>query len=166
MDDQTAAEKRLAKSRSQLESLDSSSSEDDDEGGSDGTRLKKTASGGSLFDDLSSWWDDLDIEVWAKTALDDLEALVTGSQTLKAVALCPGADWQVRMSTQAAARAVRPPLAHCSRAVLPAQPDDARGTCNLCDNPFSFTRRRHHCRCVSLFLFFTNARLFAPRIVL
>ena len=41
MDDQTAAEKRLAKSRSQLESLDSSSSEDDDEGGSDGTPVEE-----------------------------------------------------------------------------------------------------------------------------
>jgi hypothetical protein len=28
------------------------------------------------------------------------------------------------------------------------QPDDARGTCNLCDEVFSFSRRRHHCRYV------------------
>ena len=95
MDDQTAAEKQLAKSRSRLESLDSSSESSDDDGGE--VRLKKTASGGSLLDDLVTWWDDLDMEVWAKTALDDLEALVTGSQTLKSVALCPGADWQVGM---------------------------------------------------------------------
>lgn len=92
MDERTADDERTAQARKRLESLDSDS---DDE--FDGDRgLKKTQSGGSLLDDLVAWWDDLDMEAWVKTALDDMETLFTGSQTLKSVALCPGADWQVR----------------------------------------------------------------------
>ena len=81
--------------------------------------LPRSGSEGSLLDDLSDWWRELDMEAWVKEALDDIDALLSGAKTLKSVALMPGAEWQ---------------------------PDDARGTCNLCDNGFSFTRRRHHCR--------------------
>jgi hypothetical protein len=147
MDERTADDRRTAQARERLESLETSSDEDDDGGGGG---LKKTASGGSLFDDLAAWWDDLDMEAWVKTALDDMESLLTGSQTLKQVALCPGADWQVRLRSCSHLRwhAVVPwtNLTHSVRLGY-LQPDDARGTCNLCDNPFTFTRRRHHCRC-------------------
>jgi hypothetical protein len=44
----------------------------------------------------------------------------TGCRSLDKIALMPGAHWQ---------------------------PDDARGTCNLCDEAFALTKRRHHCRC-------------------
>ena len=93
MDERTADERRTAQARERLESLESDSSADEEEAPQG---LKKTQSGGSLLDDLAVWWDELDMEVWVKTALDDMESLFTGSQTLKSVALCPGADWQVR----------------------------------------------------------------------
>lgn len=92
MDERTADERRIAQARERLESLESSDSDDDGRPHS----MKKTQSGGSLFDDLASWWDELDLESWMKTALDDVGTLFTGAQTLKQVALCPGADWQVR----------------------------------------------------------------------
>ena len=101
MDERTADDRRTAQARERLESLETSSDEDDDGGR---TGLKKTASGGSLFDDLAAWWDDLDMEAWVKTALDDMESLLTGSQTLKQVALCPGADWQVRLRSYSSLR--------------------------------------------------------------
>ena len=72
--------------------------------------LPRSGSEGSLLDDLSDWWRELDMEAWVKEALDDIDALLSGAKTLKSVALMPGAEWQ---------------------------PDDARGTCNLCDNGFS-----------------------------
>ena len=95
MDERTADDRRTAQARERLESLESSDSDDDEQPRS----LKKTQSGGSLLDDLATWWDDLDMEAWVKTALDDMESLLTGSQTLKQVALCPGAEWQVRLRT-------------------------------------------------------------------
>lgn len=45
------------------------------------------------------------------------------------------------------------------------QPDDARGTCNLCDEAWGISRRRHHCRhcgllycsmCANHFLYLTQ----------
>jgi hypothetical protein len=93
------------------------------------------------MDDLSAWWRDLDLEQWAKGVLDDIETAVTGSSTLREVAFSPDAEWQ---------------------------PDDARGTCNLCDKAWGITRRRHHCRhcgllfcgdCADHFLYLTQNKI-------
>ena len=39
----------------------------------------------SVIDDIGTWWDQLNLEEWAKSVLDDIEEAVTGSKTLSKV---------------------------------------------------------------------------------
>lgn len=114
----------------------------------------------SHIDDFQHWWDELNLEELAKSLLDDLVEAITGCRSLSQVRRCT-----LRLNATPppfAAACTTPPPACCAIphtkfeaagsaqvALMPGaawQPDDARGSCNLCDEVFGLMLRKHHCR--------------------